>query len=120
MQNLFKKWYSLLVSYLINGETKFLRSIRPYYITYFIFEYLYETDEKIKEVADSRTVNNRYVERIEGHNKEIYYETDFARYFDNSTFIYKLSYKMNLPTSIDGQLTPLGKLLELKGVEFNG
>lgn len=118
-KNLFINAYNLICSYLIN-ETKTLFAFRPYYITYFAFEYLYCTNSNIKLVANARTVNNRFVERIEGHLNEIYKDNEYTTYFDDSTYLYKLSYKFNFKTKVDNQLTPFGKLLELKGIDCNG
>lgn len=118
-KNIFTNVYNLLCLYLTN-ETKVLYAYRPYYITYFTFEYLYYTNSDIKKIADKRTVNNRFVERIEGHLDAIYAENEFSSYFDDSTYLYKLSYKADFKTRINNQLTPFGKLLQLKGLDFNG
>ena len=116
---IFKKWYNLLTTYILN-ETTTLRHFRPYYLMYFIFEYLYSTDEKIRLDANNREINNDLVETIEGHNDSTYVDSDFNKYFNNTTFLYKLSYKMKFEPYIDGVLTPYGKLLQLKGMDING
>ena len=119
-KTIFQKWYNLLINYFVN-ETKTLKFFRPYYITYFIFEYLYDEDKIVRDCCNQRVVNNTKVERINGNRSTIYTDNDYDYYFSNDTFLYKLSQKgKDFLTNVDGQLTPFGKLLELKGIDYNG
>ena len=119
-KTIFQKWYNYLTNYFVN-ETKTLKFFRPYYISYYIFEYLYENDVMIKESCDKRVVNNRCVERINANRNTIYVEKQHGFYFDETTYMYKLSQKGEaFLTNVDGQLTPFGKLLELKGIDYSG
>lgn len=114
-KNIFFKFYQLLLNYLLQ-ESKFRRKLRPYYLTYYVFEYLYETDSEVTEAVDSRRDNNDLVETIEGKLNCIYKDCESNKYFDDITFIYKLSYKMEFHEFVDGQLTNFGYLLHSKGI----
>ena len=114
-KNIFFKFYQLLLNYLLQ-ESKFRRKLRPYYLAYFVFEYLYETDSEVADAVNSRRVNNDLVETIEGKLDFIYKDCDNSKYFDDITFIYKLSYKMEFHEFVNGQLTNFGYLLHSKGI----
>ncbi len=115
---IFKKIYNFYISYL-KSENKYLAFLRPYYLMYFIFEYLYNSDMYIYNVANKRRKNNTYCERIEGFFNEIYTDKDFNKYFNSDTFLYKLSYKVDFRYYKEGNLTNFGKLLELKNVDYS-
>ena len=112
---IFLKMYNLLINYLFQ-ENMFRRALRPYYLLYYIFEFLYQTDEQVYEAAIRRVINNDFAERIEGNLNSIYSDKDEFIYFNNNTYLYKLSYKAKFQEYSKGELTNFGFLLHSKGI----
>lgn len=63
---------------------------------YFVFGFLYTYDANVRSLDNSRKINNCLVEQIEGNANKIYIESEKNKYFDETTFIYKLSYKVDI------------------------
>lgn len=112
---IFLKMYNLLINYLLQ-ENMFRRSLRPYYLLYYTFEFLYQTDEQVYEAAIKRVINNDFAERIEGNLNSIYRDKDEIIYFNDETYLYKLSYKVKFQEYSKGELTNFGFLLHSKGI----
>lgn len=117
-KNIFIKWYDTLLEYLFS-ETKILKNYKPYYLSYFAFEFLSENDGEFKTYLKSRKPSNSNAECIEGLKDEIYDDEKMSYIFDDDTYLYKLSYKMNFVPKIDNKLTVFGKFLELYQIDEN-
>lgn len=117
-KDIFKQIYNFYISYL-QSENKVLEVLRPYYLMYFIFEYLYNTDKNFSIIVDKRESNNTYCERIEGYLNEKYINENYGKYFNSDTFLYKLSYKVEFICFKDNFMTNFGKLIELKNIDFH-
>lgn len=93
-KSIFRKTFNLLISYFLT-EPRVLSNVRPYYITYFAFEFLCSSDLDFIKSLNERPINNSFVERIEGTSDYAYFvHKDF--YFGADTFLYKLSYKFDI------------------------
>lgn len=117
-KEIFIKRYDLTVAYL-KSETIFLKIARPYYLTYFVFEFLNDEDLKFHKNLENRMASNENAECIEGLKDEIYDHSMYGYIFSNDTFLFKLSYKMDFKAIKNNQLTVFGKFLETYNISEN-
>lgn len=106
-KNIFIKWYNLLLSYLMN-ESSILENIRPYFVTYYAFEYLITEDVEFKKEIGERNISNVNAECIEGLHDSLY-DDKLSYIFGGDTYLYKLSNKMDFKKTIDDKLTVYGE-----------
>ena len=117
-KEIFIKRYDLTVAYL-KSETTFLKLARPYYLTYFVFEFLNDEDLVFQKNLENRMPSNENAECIEGLKDEIYDSSKYGYIFSNNTFLFKLSYKMNFKAVKNNKLTVFGKFLETYNISEN-